>query len=203
MSSSGVTTRSFKLLTIGETDVGKTSIINKYVNDIFGNCTPTVGIVYSSKLVTFQNDVINLNLYDTSGQERYHSLAFQNFRGVDIFLIIFDLSKRNSFEAIPSWYNDIMKNNSKKTMVICIVGNKADLKDDVIINDSEVQQVIKKLKNKYEIRYYKTSAKTGEGIETMFKELVEQRVNLGEEETTEVENLFLSQRSTKKRGHCC
>ena len=96
----------FKIITLGNPGVGKTSIIQRFVEDDFNaNQLSTLGISYSFKVIKIEEKNIRLKLIDTGGQEKYRSLAVSYFRHVDVVLFVFDLNNKSSFDSIQYWIN--------------------------------------------------------------------------------------------------
>ena len=123
----------FKIITIGDSYVGKTSIIRRYIDNIFENFQNTIGISKFEKEITLKNkEKIYLSLTDTSGQERYQSLNRQYVRNVDAVLFVFDLNKKETFKNIKNWikfFNDNFQ--GEHDIPKYLIGNKKDLKKDI------------------------------------------------------------------------
>ena len=99
---------SFKILFLGGIGVGKTCIINRYVKNIFINDqTPTIGIDYKSKIVIYNSKKIKLKIFDTSGQERFHTLTKNYYRGADGIIMVFDLKRSETFDELTYWMEEI------------------------------------------------------------------------------------------------
>ena len=159
-----------KVITLGESKVGKTCIIRRYIHKIFDdNNLSTIGYNTTIKNVELKNGkTIKIDIIDTAGQERYRSLAKSYFKNADAVLFIFSLNDQESFDNIINWINLFNENhNGKKGIPRYLVGNKSDLEKKV------QKDVIDKLlcANKY--KYYETSAKSNSGIDELFQELSE------------------------------
>ena len=167
-----------KVALIGSIGVGKTSIINRFYKDEFDDkiCS-TLGVNYTQKKMVISKKNITINIWDTAGQERFRSMSRQFYKNSDIVIIVYDITKMNSFEEIrTNWYNDI-RENADQCKVLGIVGNKLDLydsKDIKEIDEDIIQNYIKtiSLENDFPIIHMKVSAKTGVNITSLFKELV-------------------------------
>ena len=166
-----------KVAIIGSVGVGKTSIINRFYKDEFDDKTSsTLGVNYSQKKMIISNKNINMNIWDTAGQERFQSMSRQFYQNSDIIIIVYDMTKINSFEDIKThWYNDV-KENANQYKVLGIVGNKFDLYDNKDIEEID-ENIIKEyintisFENDFPIIHMKVSAKTGVNITRLFKEL--------------------------------
>jgi len=129
ISSSLIADISFKIIFVGDSDVGKSALINRFKNDTFDfNSRPTIGVEFAKRIVTFRksNQNIQTHLWDTAGQERYKSITKQHYRGADGALTIFDLDKPASFASTIQWLNEA-RDNSPPNCVLGMIGNKADI----------------------------------------------------------------------------
>ena len=161
----------YKIITLGDSGVGKTSIINRFVFDTFRNDEYlTLGIKYSFKILKVGNDNnLKLNVIDTNGQEKYRSLSISYFRNVDVVLFVFDLSQNISFENIQDWINYFNDNNSGKyTKKKFLIGNKNDLEQKVD------EDLIHEFAKKNNLQYWAVSAKTSNQINILFQFIAEE-----------------------------
>ena len=125
---------SFNIITIGDSGVGKTSIIRKYLYNIFdSNVFQTIGLNFSFKEVNIKNgEKVILKLIDTAGQEKYNSLSKSYYKNSDGVLFVFDFNDEESFENIRNWISLFNENhNGKKGIPIYLIGNKSDLEKKV------------------------------------------------------------------------
>ena len=163
---------SFKIITLGDSQVGKTSIIKRYLENKFTyESTLTVGFIKSKKKIILKNKMnIFLELCDTSGQERFASLSPQYVKNADAVLFVFDLNNKKSFNNIKNWMKFFKDNtNSENNMPTYLIGNKKDLEKNV--EDDEIE--IFKDEHK-DIIYKETSAKEEDNqIEELFREMGE------------------------------
>ena len=170
---------SFKILFLGGIGVGKTCIINRYVKNIFINDqTPTIGIDYKSKIVIYDSKNIKLKIFDTSGQERFHTLTKNYYRGADGIIMVFDLKRSETFDELTYWMEEINKNCDKNKIGLILVGNKNDGNLDERKISREQGNKIAEL---YNFIYIETSAVTNDNIKECFdlmvKTLFEKNVN--------------------------
>ena len=170
---------SFKILFLGGIGVGKTCIINRYVKNIFINDqTPTIGIDYKSKIVIYNSKKIKLKIFDTSGQERFHTLTKNYYRGADGIIMVFDLKRSETFDELTYWMEEINKNCDKNKIGLILVGNKNDGNLDERKISREQGNKIGEL---YNFIYIETSAVTNDNInecfDLMVKTLFEKNVN--------------------------
>ena len=170
---------SFKILFLGGIGVGKTCIINRYVKNIFINDqTPTIGIDYKSKIAIYNSKKIKLKIFDTSGQERFHTLTKNYYRGADGIIMVFDIKRSETFEELTYWMEEINKNCDKNKIGLILVGNKNDGNLDERKISREQGNKIAEL---YNFIYIETSAVTNDNIKECFdlmvKTLFEKNVN--------------------------
>ena len=155
----------FKIVTLGDPGVGKTSIFRRFVEDNFDpNQLSTLGINLSTKILKIKNKELVLKLIDTGGQEKYRAIAASYFRRADVILFVFDLNNSGSFESIQYWLDFFEENNTGTNIKNkFLIGNKNDLEQKVD------QDLIDKLTEKNKILYMSTSAKTKHQIEQLFE----------------------------------
>ena len=154
----------FKIITLGNSGTGKTSIIKSFVDGVFDEYQlVTLGNSFSFKILKINGINIKLNFIDTSGQEKFRSLSLSYFRHVDVVLFVFDLNEPNSFESVQYWIDFFNQNNSGKNIKKkYLVGNKDDLVQKVD------QDLIDELTRKNNILFFSTSAKNKNNIDLLF-----------------------------------
>jgi len=164
----------FKLLCIGEACVGKTTFLHQYVNDTFANFRSTIGIDLFEKYVTVKNDHrILLQLWDSAGQERYHSLTTSLFRNNMGFLLLFDITNESSFLSIRNWLTCIDTYGTVDTNLrppVLLIGNKIDLVTHRFVDTMRAQQLADELG----VSYIETSAVTGTNVQYALSLLIDQ-----------------------------
>lgn len=148
-----------KVVFLGDTQVGKTAIINNYNKMNIENIESTIAVNSIKTTVNLDGKEVNLNLWDTAGQENYRCLLPLYVRGAQVGIIVFDLSNPVSYEHIEEWIKTFRQQNE---CTIIIVGNKNDLTKKV-----DIEKVYSELSEKG-ITFYQTSAKTGDGIDLLF-----------------------------------
>ena len=166
-----------KILLIGDTSVGKTALILKYIDKEFSeNHISTIGLEYKDKLIKMKERLIKLQIWDTSGQERYRSITKSFYRNANTLLFVFDVTNEISFSHIKDWL--IESENSGKDFKKILVGNKIDLKDKRIIDKERMENFAKK-KN---MKCFETSGKDGKNVDLIFKETAKLILNNKTEE---------------------
>ena len=197
-----------QILLIGDSSVGKTSLIQRYANGIFKEeYLATVGLDFYTKQEAINNINVLVRLWDTAGQERFKSLTPNYFKNAEGVIITYDITSSQSFENLKFWINSIKTNLGEKNIIIpiIIVGNKLDMEDMRDITREEAEKFAKE--NKY--KYFETSAKTGEGVDDAIRDLVNQVLEKSEqfgEERNERKSIKINsdqpEDNVKKKG-CC
>ncbi|KAN0014552.1 hypothetical protein ACTFIU_000870 [Dictyostelium citrinum] len=165
--------KNYKLITLGSSGVGKTSISFRFVSNIFvTEYDPTVEDAYKKDYV-FDGKELKLELIDTAGQEEYSSgLHDKAIRSCDGFILVFSITSRESFHKIKDLREKILWVKDKDRVPLVIVGNKSDMEKDRRVSKSEARS----LAEEFECRYIETSAKTSENIELLFNTILGQVV---------------------------
>lgn len=163
-----------KLALVGDSGVGKSSIIGRYVSGMFfPNCQTTTGPSFSKKLYEKEGKTICLNIWDTVGQERYRSIGKNFYKDAYIICLVFDITQRQSFENIKEvWYPEIKK-NGEKYVILSIIGNKYDKVEDEIIDEKEINSFAEEIG----ALCFLVSALNGENIDNLFDTLAENYLN--------------------------
>ena len=161
-----------KILTIGESGVGKTCILLRYTeNKFLVNHIITIGIDFKSKLITCGNKSVKLKIWDTAGQERFKNITKQYYKGADGILLVYDITDRNSFEKIRDWMAQI-KENSQKENVLILLGNKCDLEERQVSYEEG-----QALAEEYGIPFFETSSYKDINVNKSFETLVEKIIS--------------------------
>ena len=191
--------KKFNINFLGDTSVGKTSIIKRHVNKTFDeNAIATIGIDNIKDEKEFDKKKYSFKIYDTAGQERYKSISLNYIKLGDGFLLVFSVDNKETFDKLEEWIQNIYDSVSIDEKVIFLVGNKIDSPNRVV--KREEAEAFAKKKN---FRYFETSAKTGEGVEELFDELYNTIYNLNKkgENNLKGDNLKLKSGKTGK-GRC-
>lgn len=158
----------FKILLLGNGHVGKTSLVNRFIDDKFTQeYLYTIGMQPSQKYLTVNNKYICLSIFDIAGDKSFKTLREMFYRGAKGSLVTFDLTNQESFDDIKKWHKEA-KNKSKDQLFI-LVGNKNDL-DNRVIKTEDAKELAAKLKC---VDYIETSALTGDFVENAFRTLGE------------------------------
>ena len=159
-----------KLLTLGETEVGKTSIVLRYSEDKFNyNKIATIGIDFKIKIIRKGNEKIKVSIYDTAGQERFQNIVKHYYKGANGVLLIYDITKRDTFKKLDFWIEDLKENaDNIDNLFIYLIGNKNDMEEKREVSFQEATDFAKDKK----LPYIEVSAKTGNNIKKLFDEVI-------------------------------
>ena len=159
---------SIKVVLIGESGVGKTSIISQFTKGVFNNdLMSTNGATFCTKKKEFKEfkKSISFEIWDTAGQEKYRSLAKMFFKDAAVALIVYDITSKKTFDEIKNYWMNLVKENGPKQIIMYIVGNKSDL------NEQITEEEARKYAESLGIPLWFTSAKDSTGIEELFEEI--------------------------------
>ena len=195
----------FKISLLGESTVGKTSIVNAYSKNQFSyNTVLTTGIVSFMKKKQFDNKEYKFKIFDTAGQERYKSLSNTTIQIADGFFMVFAVDNKKSFYKIIDWINFIEDNVNLEEKVLYLIANKIDV-------ESEVRQVTKeeaeKFANSTNAKYFETSALKNEGINEAFEEIFKDIYQMHKQSNNRNSNFNLDMKNinnqnNKKKKFC-
>ena len=157
----------FKILTIGESGVGKTCILRRFVeNKFLKNHLATIGIDFKTKTINIKNKEIKLKIWDTAGEERFHNITQQYYKDADGIVLVYDVTDEASYDKIRDWMDQIISNTPKDTISLVLLGNKCDFEERAVTEEQG-----KKLGEEFKISYFETSPLTGQGIKEAFDQL--------------------------------
>ena len=149
----------------GEASVGKSALLRCFSDQPFQeNSTSTIAGAFYSKILTIKNQQVNLEIWDTAGSERYHSVIPSFFRNASAIAIIYDITNRASFENLKFW-SEFVSMNAPPDAVIFIVGNKVDLEENRVVSYEEGKRFCQSIEAH---SFLETSAKTGEAVDGLF-----------------------------------
>ena len=158
----------FKILLLGDSEVGKSCFLMRYSDNVFvENYITTKGLDYKLKSVKLDSGkTIKVQLWDTAGQDKYRTIAKNYFKGSHGILLLYDVTKQSSFQNIRDWIQDIREEVSQKA-IIFLIGNKIDLVDKRKISKEKGIE----LAEEYKLPFFEASAKSGENVDEVFKAL--------------------------------
>ena len=136
----------FKLVLIGDSGVGKTNILSRYINNEFSFATKsTVGVEFGSKIIMKEDKTIKLQIWDTAGQERYRSITNAYYKGAKGAFVVYDITRKDTFINVDKWIGDL-KTNGNEDVFILLIGNKCDLEDKREVSSDEVAKKAEQFK---------------------------------------------------------
>ena len=193
----------FKFLVLGEGKIGKTSLIERYINKTFkSNYIATIGMDIRRKRLEINNKEVDISITDTAGQERFRSITKMFYKGADGILVGFDLTDRNTFEQVNYWISQIEENSSKDYPIsLVLFWNKCDNVENIKVSEEDIE----KLKEKYKLTFYKTSAKDGTNVQNAFQHLTKITLKtrgllskIGLPENTKIEDIIITEKENQK-----
>ena len=197
-----------KVIIIGESGVGKTNIMSKYLkNQFMENSKATVGVEFGSKLFKCQGHKIKAQIWDTAGQEKYKAITGAYYKGSKGALVVYDITRKDTFATLEKWVNDL-KAASDPKLTMLLIGNKSDLDDKREVSKDQGEEKAKS----FECAFLETSALSGDNIdkafELMVKEIFEKFKNdSSSEEDFEIvkkgEDLKPEKATDIKKKKCC
>jgi len=156
---------SVKLVLLGDSGVGKTSIATQYISGKAPQSVkPTIGAAFVTKSVVVDGQPIELLIWDTAGQEVYRGLAPMYYRSALIAIIVYDITRQASYDSVSYWINELKANADSRTVIV-VCANKSDLDDQRVVEEQLAQQFAES----QGALYASTSASTGNGVERMFQ----------------------------------
>ena len=187
--------KQFKLLLIGEQAVGKSSLMNRYVDNVFEiNIMGTAGLDLKKKIVEINNEKIKIYIFDTAGQERFRTIAKNQYKKADAIIIIYDVTDRKSFESVNDWIVSIKSDVDPVTERL-LIGNKIDLVSERTVAQEEGV----KIAEKYGMPFIETSAKESLNVKEAFLKVINTLYykEIGNNKGKE------NKRGKNKSGGCC
>lgn len=190
----------YKFIIIGESCVGKSCIISRYTEDTFSSTfLMTVGVDFKVKEMTVDGRLVKLQVWDTAGQEQFHTITKSYFRGAHGILLCFDLTSRDSFEKTHVWMDSIHEAASENVDII-LIGNKVDETEKRTVLTEEGE----KLAKEYNIPYFETSAKTGKGISEAFVALIRKvMANKQSDQNSSQQHIVVREQVESREKKCC
>ena len=199
--------KSIKVVLLGETGVGKTCIIGRFINNTFeNNIMSTTGASYAGKTMSFDEfggKCIKFEIWDTAGQEKYRSLTKIFYKDAAVAILVYDITRKESYEELKNyWYNQL-KECSPSNIVIGIAANKCDLYDNEQVSEDEARKFADEIGAVFKL----TSANTNTGIEDLFKtigcKVLDPNYSEDDESNQKKMNIKIDNDKTKKKKKGC
>ena len=188
----------FKVLLLGDSDVGKSSLILRYTDETFNSkLVNSIGVDFKMKKREIDGKIIKVQIWDTAGHERFRSITYSYYRGANSIIIVFDLSDKKSFISITEWLKQIEK-HAKENVFKFLVGNKSDLENERQVTYEEAKQYA----DEHDLPYIETSAKNGININELFDSSIKTFLNNSSGFRGE-KNIKLNENSNNESRGCC
>ena len=197
-----------KVVVVGDSGVGKTNLIKRFVSNTYNpNTKATVGVEFLSKSYKINNQVFKIEIWDTAGQERYKSITAAYYKGAKGALIVYDITQKESFENINKWMSEV-RDKSAKDLKIMIVGNKTDLENERQVSTDDALERAKEL----ESPVMEASALDGNNVKAAFyvllKEMykeIKKKIDIVENQNAggEKDGVQLNTNEEKEKKGCC
>ena len=196
----------FKVLLLGNSNVGKSSLFLRFVDDIWNDTfVPTIGVDFKIKTFDIDEKKIKMQIWDTAGQERFKNIIASYYRGAHGILLIYDVTDKDSFKNLSNWIIEIEKNANKNVLKL-LIGNKTDLEDKRVITYNQG----KEFADGYGLKYIETSAKknlnVNEAFETLGRELIlhsEDKKIVRQRQNKKINVASVQDLNANKKKQCC
>ena len=194
------------IITLGDSQVGKTSLIRRYTENQFtGEYLTTIGFDLKIKKMTLPNgEEIRIKVSDTAGQERFKSIATNYLKKANGILLVYDVTKETSYNNIDNWLEQIKSDSDIKRPMI-LIGNKSDMANERVISKEKGEELAKNCCGG--IKFYETSCKTGDNVDKAFDDLVYQIYNkYSGKNLNDTDNIKINKGEKgkdKKKKKCC
>ncbi|XP_045701668.1 ras-related protein Rab-17 isoform X1 [Phyllostomus hastatus] len=193
----------FKLVLLGSGSVGKSSLAMRYVKDDFRSILPTVGCAFFTKVVELGAASAKLEIWDTAGQEKYHSVCHLYFRGANAALLVYDITSKESFLKAQQWLADLEKEFSPGEVVVMLVGNKTDLGEEREVALEEGKEFAESQR----LLFMETSARANHQVTEAFsavaRELLRRAEEREQQQTPRGDARLALNQGPAGRARCC
>mmetsp|Transcript_28491 Transcript_28491/g.29651 ORF Transcript_28491/g.29651 Transcript_28491/m.29651 type:complete len:207 (-) Transcript_28491:67-687(-) len=206
MSSSTRKRHLLKVIILGDAGVGKTSLLKQYVNKQFNHIyKATIGADFLMKEIILDGQVVQLQLWDTAGQEKFHSLGAAFYRNAECCILVFDQTDPKTFETIDTWRSEFLTQLNPKdpeNFPFVVLGNKCDREQDIKVSESKVKAYCSQKNN---ISYFETSAKDNVNIDSAFEEVAKLAFKRDHDEVYIPKNTIKIEKNTNQSSNkgCC
>ena len=190
--------QTFKLVILGEVAVGKTSIIQRFYDGKFSNLhQSTIGGIFLTKQINYNERIIKFDMWDTAGQEKFHSLTPLYYKKAKAAIVVFDVTNKASYDRAQRWVSELLE-KATPGIVIALCGNKIDLEDRKI-NKEEAEKYAQEIGS----FYCEVSAKTNVGIVELFHQIVDKLPTFQEDDENNLKlNDFNNNNSSNENSRC-
>jgi len=193
-----------KIILVGDANVGKTHILNRYIKGTLPkHNVPTIGVEFATRVVELPSGVkVKAQIWDTAGQERYRAITSAHYRKALGALVVYDITKEKTFESVTRWVEEL-KYHAEPDIVIVLVGNKVDL----VEKNPSLRKVSKenasRLAEENNMTFVETSAITSENVNDVFEKLLKDVLHSKNQTRGREASLILSKGNSNKNDNCC
>ena len=207
-----------KYIIIGDSSVGKSNILLKYIHDKFNDdYVTTIGVEFGAKNLNIKDKVYRIQIWDTAGQEMFRSITRAYYKNSVCACVVYDITRKTSFDNVKSWIEDCKK-HSPKTIFLVLIGNKVDLENSREVSYEEGEAAAKQ----YGMLFYETSAKTGKNINEFFEQSCQEidrriengfynlnrdtcgiKLGVANSENVVLDSKSINETEKKKKKKCC
>eukprot|EP00053_Salpingoeca_punica_P003855 m.45580 g.45580 ORF g.45580 m.45580 type:complete len:206 (+) comp12459_c0_seq1:96-713(+) len=157
-----------KFIVVGDSGAGKSSLLVRFIDDTFDpDQGPTIGVDFKAKVVNVNGNKVKLTIWDTAGQDRFRTLTASYYRGAHGAILVYDCNRRESFEHVQTWLNEVDVYATSPNMVKMLIGNKIDLDRAVSTEEG------RRFAEEHSMLFIECSAKTKKGVQQAFEELAQ------------------------------
>lgn len=194
-----------KVIILGDSGVGKTSLMNQFVNRKFSNqYKATIGADFLTKEVMVDENYVTMQIWDTAGQERFQSLGVAFYRGADACILVYDVTSSKTFDNLESWREEFIAQaapNNADTFPFMVIGNKIDNESQRVVPHNKARAWCQ---SKGDIPYFETSAKEAINVEQAFLLIARKALERQPEEQSYVpDSIDVNDTSKKEKKGCC
>ena len=190
-----------KVILLGESGVGKTCIINIYINNEFqNNVASTLGSAFFLKEIIKGNTKYNVNVWDTTGQEKYHSVTNLFINDSHIIILVYSIDSKTSFDNLNYWYDTIQEKLKGEKYILSVVGCKYDLVDNEVVTEEEGKKYAKEKNARFKLVSPKEDP---DGINQLFDNLLDDLIEKNILENKNEDKYKIKKGNKKKQKKCC
>jgi len=191
----------FKILLIGDSAVGKTSLLLRYVDDTFNSeFQTTIGVDFKISTLNIDGKIVKLQLWDTAGQDRFRNIVASYYRGAHGIIIMYDITNPGSLDSINKWYEETQSYLQTSTPKL-LVGNKLDRVNERAVASQKGEELAERLGMQFIETSAKNSTNVKQAFETMTRMIIRQVSTLPT--TLKASNTKISAGKNVKKGYCC
>ncbi|XP_036621692.1 ras-related protein Rab-17 [Trichosurus vulpecula] len=193
----------FKVVLLGSSSVGKSSLAFRFIKNDFKEILPTLGCAFFTQMMEIDGSVLKLEIWDTAGQEKYHSVCHLYFRGANAALLVYDVADKDSFHRAQQWWKELENEFQPEEIVVILLGNKTDLEDSRKVTLEEGKAFAESNK----LLFMETSAKLNYQVTEAFSAVARELLRREEQNggRTQQKNPAVDLKETARAGKskCC